>query len=82
MADRAGQGDSELPQFSVADAEEADQKHDGDDSDIPPPPRRYQKQYIPAELLAQLPKIPAGRPSKQTQKERHDLIDAYWASKA
>jgi hypothetical protein len=74
--------DSEQPQ--QADIVGADHDRDSDNSDnsgIPAAPRRYQKQYIPADLLAQLPKIPAGRPTKSAQKERHDIIDAYWASK-
>jgi superfamily II DNA/RNA helicase len=59
-----------------------DDSENEDNDEIPPVPLRYERQYIPEDLRSQLPKIPAGRPSKSKQKERHDMIDAYWKSKA
>jgi superfamily II DNA/RNA helicase len=80
-----GPADDHLPnaEHHKDDTEDdSDDSDDSDESDIPSAPRRYEKRYIPADLADQLPKLPAGRPSKSTLKERHDLIDAYWASKA
>lgn len=46
----------------------------------PTAPIRYMKKHIPKELFDALPKLPRGRPSKENVAERHQLIDAYWAS--